>query len=255
MECDEFGLSEQQKCRHIVAYCTSDLQDVVKHLQGYSTINWELLCREMKELFWHRDRNDKVALDNLIVKANARQMDLRMYVLRYAGLSERLLNCKAISPYDRFNKFLDGISSPDLRRRIFDFCASKGWSICGWTSTNDCVPEFDAVKDFVLQQAAVSRMIYTYQQERKCHTYISQPLSNVLSTASSRSVSHSSPSSITELSKAIASLTESVKQSLNQRTASLSHHQSSSQRSIVLRRILESVNRANAKSALVLRVK
>jgi len=176
MECDEFALSEQQKCRRIVEYCTSDLQDVVKHLQGYSTINWELLCREMKELFWHRDRNDKVALDNLIVKANARQMDLRMYVLQYAGLSERLLNCKAISPYDRFNKFLDGILSPDLRRRIFDFCASKGWSICGWTSTNDCVPEFDAVKDFVLQQADVSRMIYTYQQERKCRTYTSQPL-------------------------------------------------------------------------------
>ena len=52
-------------------------------------------------------------------------MDLNVYLLKYASISNTLVRKGALSTLDRVNRFLDGLSEK-LRERALEFCTKKG---------------------------------------------------------------------------------------------------------------------------------
>ena len=51
IECEEYGLTDVQKCKRLPKYCTEDIGEVVERLKGYTSEDWTLLQSELKALF------------------------------------------------------------------------------------------------------------------------------------------------------------------------------------------------------------
>src|SRR5437762_13880870 len=60
---------------------------------------------------------------NLFQDASA--MDLNIYLLKYASISDTLIQKGALSTLDRVNRFLDGLSEK-LRERALEVCTKEG---------------------------------------------------------------------------------------------------------------------------------
>jgi len=164
IECDDYGLSDPQKCARLPYYCTPSIKDVVKILSGYSSKEWTRLQSELKELYWHRDnpKNTVGALHKLIKEAP--NMDLNVYVLKYTSITDALIAKGALSSLDRVSRLLDGLSE-ELRTSVFKFCTKKSWRL----STNDSGttdPNFNELKAFVLTEAQTAQRLTVYDKER-----------------------------------------------------------------------------------------
>ena len=55
LECEDFGLSDTQKCARLPRYCATETKEVVELLGGYVTSDWRALQKEMKSLFAQYD--------------------------------------------------------------------------------------------------------------------------------------------------------------------------------------------------------
>jgi hypothetical protein len=90
IECEDFGLSDKQKCMRLPDYCTPETKEVVELFEGYVNGDWDKLQEELKSLFWQYDRqkNTPAALNQLIREAS--EIDLNVYVLKYTAITDAL---------------------------------------------------------------------------------------------------------------------------------------------------------------------
>src|SRR5437667_11003933 len=95
IECEDFGLTETQRCARFPNYCTPEIKETVKILPGYIASNWTTLQSDVKKLYWPKDKpeNTMAALDKLIKEAPG--MDLDVYVLKYTSISEALVAARS----------------------------------------------------------------------------------------------------------------------------------------------------------------
>ena len=128
IECEDFGLTNPQKCTRLPDYCTPETKDTIELLSGYKDKNWTTLQSELKELFWQHDKQKDTteSLNKLI--QDSPSMDLNVYLLKYDSISDILVKKGALSTLDRINRFLDGLSEK-LRERALEFCTKKDWRL------------------------------------------------------------------------------------------------------------------------------
>src|SRR5204862_4456175 len=71
IECEDFGLTETQRCARFPNYCTPEIKETVKILPGYIATNWITLQSDVKKLYWPQDKpkNTIAALDKLLKQA------------------------------------------------------------------------------------------------------------------------------------------------------------------------------------------
>ena len=163
IECEDFRLTETQRCVRFLNYCTLQIKETVKILPGYIASNWTTLQSDVKKLYWPKDKpkNTMAALDKLIKEAPG--MDLNVYVLKYTSISEALVAAHALSSLDRIARLLDGLSE-DLRRKVIRYCTKQGWKL----STQDsgtADSEYDAIILFILTEAQTNQTMAVYDSE------------------------------------------------------------------------------------------
>ena len=118
----------------------------------------------MKELFWQYDRqkDTPAALNELI--HDARNLDLNVYVLKYASITDTLIAGKEMFITQRVRRFLDGLSD-NMRDKAFEFCTKQDWKLSSHdTGTKD--PNFAELKKFILEKAQAARRKIVYNKER-----------------------------------------------------------------------------------------
>ena len=164
IECEDYGLSDPQKCDRIIDYCSPEIREVIELLDGYTNRDWEALQAELKKLYWQYDKQKGTTTSlNQLIK-DAPTLDLNIFVLRYASISASLVAKGALSPLDRVNRLLDGLSEK-LRERAIEFCTEKDWHLSSH-DTGSKEPEFDKLKDFILTKAKAVQKKTVYDQER-----------------------------------------------------------------------------------------
>jgi hypothetical protein len=158
MDCEEYGLTEIQKCKKFPRYCTKEIGEAVEKLRGYDEGNWELFKRELKQLFWQDDppKNSIAALVKLIGEAKAGKMTVDMYVLRYTTITQELVDKNAISTFDRNVRLLEGLSEA-IQSKVFEHCSDKKWRMLEHDVDTE-EPKFEELREVVLAKArAVER--------------------------------------------------------------------------------------------------
>ena len=151
IECEDYGITDAQKCARIIDYCSSDIREVVEMCDGYIEKDWPKLQTELKTLYWQYDqqKGTTTALNQLI--RDAPSLDLNIFVLRYTSISAALVKAGALSALDRIGRLLDGLS-PHLRDKALEYCTKEDWRLSSHdTGTKE--PDFDKLKDFILTKA------------------------------------------------------------------------------------------------------
>jgi Protein of unknown function (DUF4100) len=223
IECEDYGLTDSQKCARIIDYCAKDIQDVIELLKGYTERNWETLQAELKKLYWQYDKQKGTTTTlNQLIK-DAPNLDLNIFVLRYTSLSAALVSKGALSPLDQVNRLLDGLPEK-LRNRAIEFCTEQDWHLSSHdTGSKD--PEFDKLQKFVLTKAEASQKKTVYDQERALREHPTDSVSTEgeptprPSTPSTVSPSVTAPTStptpdIAELARQFSRLTLALEASL-----------------------------------------
>jgi hypothetical protein len=125
LECQDFGLTDAQKCERIPYYCSEEIKDLIEFLDGYVENDWTKLQKQLKEMYWQNDkqRDSTASLNTLI--SNAKRMDLHVFIIKYSSISGTLVERGAMSALDRVNRLLDGLSET-LRDRVLEYCSKKG---------------------------------------------------------------------------------------------------------------------------------
>ena len=153
IECEDYGLSDSQKCARLPDYCTPKTKDVIELLDGYKQSNWTKLQEELKGLFWQYDRqkDTPAALNELI--CDAPNTDLSIFILKYAAITDALVRGNEMSPIQRVRRLFDGLSV-ELRDKVFEFCSKKHWKLSAHnTGTADA--DFNELKRFILEKACL----------------------------------------------------------------------------------------------------
>jgi len=189
-ECEDFGLTDPQKCTRLPDYCTPDTKDTIELLFGYNDKNWTTLQSELKSLFWQHDKQKDTteSLNKLIQQAPG--MDLNVFVLKYASISNTLVDKGALSTLDRVSRFLDGLSDK-LRERALEFCTKKKWRLSSH-DTGIKEPVFDELKDFITTKAEAAQKKTVYDKE-----YAIRSGNTETTTSTTSSIAQSVPSSTT----------------------------------------------------------
>jgi hypothetical protein len=164
IECEDFGLTDSQKCARIPDYCTPETKDVIELLDGYKNNDWTKLQSELKGLFWQHDKQkDTTASLNKLIH-NAQNMDLNLFVLKYASISQVLVDKGALSTLDRVGHLLDGLND-HLHEKVLDYCTRQDWRLSSHdTGTKD--PDFDQLKQFIIGKAQLAQKQIVYNKER-----------------------------------------------------------------------------------------
>ena len=55
IEYEDASLTGPQKCQRIRDYCSPEVKEVVELLPGYDDMNWAVLEKELKNMYWHYD--------------------------------------------------------------------------------------------------------------------------------------------------------------------------------------------------------
>jgi len=163
--CDDYGCSDQLKCTRLPSYCDKDIGDNVKLLAGYVTENWPTFRSDLIELYWQHDKpkNTTAELNKLI--KDAPTLDLNVYILKYASISEALVRKGALSTLDRVNRLMDGLPG-DLCKRVLKFCTKKSWRLSA-QDTGTVEPIFEELRKFVVEEAQTRQKETVYDKERK----------------------------------------------------------------------------------------
>ena len=86
IECEDFGLTDAQKCARIPDYCTPETKDVIELLDGYKNNDWTKLQSELKGLFWQHDKQKDTTASLSKLIHDAQNMDLNVFVLKYTSI-------------------------------------------------------------------------------------------------------------------------------------------------------------------------
>jgi len=214
IKCEDFGLSDAQKCARLPDYCTPKTKDVVELFEGYLNNDWDKLQDELKALFWQHDKqkNTPASLNQLI--RDAPGMDLNVYILKYTAITDALIKGNEMSPMQRCKRFLDGLSDR-LHDKAFNFCTIRDWKLSAHdTGTTD--PDFGELKKFILGKAQSAKKKVVYDKERATEGYedLNSPSALLIrsntSTSSAPATSPApkpvTPDPITELTKQFSQL-------------------------------------------------
>jgi len=169
IECEDFGLSDAQKCARLPYYCIPKTKDIVELFEGYLDNDWDKLQDELKAMFWQHDKqkNTPATLNQLI--HDAPHTDLNIYILKYAAITDALIKGNEMSPMQRCKRFLDGLSD-QVRDKAFDFCMARDWKLSAHdTGTTD--PDFSELKKFILSKAQSAMKKVVYNKERVTEGY------------------------------------------------------------------------------------
>ena len=100
LNCEDYELTDVQKCTRLPNYCTPEIKDVVKLLNGYISRDWSVLRKELKDFYWQHDkpRNTTTELYKLIKEAPS--MSLNVYLLKYTAITNDLVKQGALSALD-----------------------------------------------------------------------------------------------------------------------------------------------------------
>src|SRR5438552_12274505 len=81
LECEEYRLTDAQKCKKLPRYCGKDIGEAIQKLDGYDKGDWGVFQRELKRLFWQTDppKDTAAALFKLIGDTKAGKMSVDMY--------------------------------------------------------------------------------------------------------------------------------------------------------------------------------
>jgi len=181
--CEDYGYKDPLKCTRLPAYCEKDIGDNIKLLPGYTAEDWTALCSGLKDLYWQYDKpkNTTAAFNKLIKEAPG--MDLNIYILKYASITENLVAKGALSTLDRVNRLMDGLPD-DLRRRVLKFCTKKSWRLSVQdTGTTD--PVFEELREFLIEEAQTRQKETVYDKERRIREGHDDPVSSEDSTSCS----------------------------------------------------------------------
>lgn len=153
IECEEYGLTDVQKCKKLPRYCNKEIGDTIEKLKGYIDGDWELFQRELKHLFWRTDppKDTTTVLFKLIDEARAGKMNVDMYVLQYTSITNVLVKKGVMSTFDRNVRLLDGLSE-DVQTKVFEYGSKQGWRMLEYDIMIE-EPEFEEVKGVVLEKA------------------------------------------------------------------------------------------------------
>ena len=153
MECEEYGLTDAQKCKKLPRYCTKDIGEAIQKLDGYAEGDWTAFQRELKKLFWQTDppKDTAAALFKLISDAKAGKMSVDMYVLKYTTITNTLVKKNAMSKFDRTVRLLEGLSD-EIQSKVFEYCSEQGWRVLDH-DVDTTEPVFEEVKRIVLEKA------------------------------------------------------------------------------------------------------
>jgi len=122
-------LSEAQKCGKLSKYCTKGIKDVVEKLvDGELGKDWSLLKKELKRLYWQKDRlwNSPKELEQLIEEAKLGKVSVEIYVFKHKKISESLVKKHAMSSFERNTRLLRGLPE-EVRLKVLDHGSEKGW--------------------------------------------------------------------------------------------------------------------------------
>jgi hypothetical protein len=173
IECEDYGLTDIQKCVRLPDYCTAKTKDLIEILDGYKQNNWTKLQEELKGLFWQYDqqKDTLAALNELIHEAP--NTDLTIFVLRYTAITESLVTGNEMSPIQRVRRFFDGFPA-NLCDKAFEYCTKQKWKLSSHdTGTED--PDFDLLKKFILKKAEMAKWKVVYNKERAIEGGFGEP--------------------------------------------------------------------------------
>ena len=124
MFCEDYGFNDNEKCRRLPRYCTQTVKELVEILPGHVDKSWVTLKKELKELFWQKDKVKDSTTELIKLVREAPMMDLNVYILKYSSITDALVKQGAMSILDRVGRLLDGL--PDnLHRKVVKFCTKK----------------------------------------------------------------------------------------------------------------------------------
>jgi hypothetical protein len=153
-ECEEFALTDVQKCEKLPQYCDERIKESVKDLQGCVNGDWKLFQEELKELFWETDppKNTITELVTVINDAKAGRIGVDLYVHKYTTITDFLVSQKAISALHRNVRLLEGLSE-GVQLKVFERCNENKWRMIEHDVDDMVVPEFEEIKRVVLETA------------------------------------------------------------------------------------------------------
>ena len=154
VECEEFALTEAQKCIKLPQYCDEGIKDAVMNLQGCVNGDWKLFQEELKQLFWETDppKNTMTELVKVINNAKAGRILVDLYVHQYTTITDFLVNQKAMSLLNRNVRLLEGLSD-GVQLKVFERCNENKWRMIEHDVDDTVVPEFEEIKRVVLETA------------------------------------------------------------------------------------------------------
>ena len=163
-ECDDYGLSDDQRCVRFPDYCTPNIETVVDCFSGYRKKDWAKFQEELKASFWQYDtqRDTIVQLRQLVL--NGPKMDVGLYVIQYSAISDALVGVGSLTVYDRLNLFIDGLA-PDLQEKVFDHAAQHNWRLSAGYVLGTAVT-FETLRAYVEVLAGSEQRRMVYKQER-----------------------------------------------------------------------------------------
>ena len=229
IECEDYGLNDNQKCARIIDYCSKETQEIIEVLEGYTTSSWDKLQTELKELFWQYDkqRDSTISLNQLI--KDAPNLDLNIFVVRYSAISEKLFKAGALSSLDRIIRLINGLPKT-LRDQSIDFCTKENWKLSS-NDTGKNAPDFSKLKTFILTKAQSAQKRAVLDQERDItesldtHSLTTNTVSNLIPTGTNPSPkTPATKDSMEDIIQGIARLTLAIEantNNLNQRINSL----------------------------------
>ena len=168
---DDYGCNDRLKCTRLPMYCDKTIGDDIKRLDGFVAEDWATFSSSIIGLYWQHDKlkNTMTELNQLIQSSSA--LDLNIYLLHYASITEVLVAEKALSPLDRVNRLLDGLPG-DLRKRVLKFCTKKAWKLSA-QDTGTVEPVFEELKKFLVEEAQARQKETVYDKERKARDGLS----------------------------------------------------------------------------------
>ena len=201
--CDDYGCNDRIKCTRLPLYCDKKIGDDIKRLDGFVTEDWATFRSSIIGLYWQHDKpkNTMTELNQLIQGSSA--LDLNVYLLHYASITEVLVAEKALSPLDRVNRLLDGLPE-DLRKRVLKFCTKKGWKL-STQDTGTVEPVFEELRKFVVEEAQTRQKEAVYDKERRIREGFDESISPGSASASDTSLS-TTTDSVTPLVSSSSSL-------------------------------------------------
>jgi hypothetical protein len=153
-ECEEFALTDVQKCEKLPLYCDDRIKENVRDLQGCVNGDWKLFQKELKELFWETDppKNTMTELIKVINDAKAGRILVDLYVHQYTTITDFLVSQKAMSLLNRNVRLLEGLSE-GVQLKVFERCNENKWRMIEHDVDDTVVPKFEEIRRVVLETA------------------------------------------------------------------------------------------------------